>query len=782
MEDKLNSKMKSYFGNESLIMYSKFHDYYEIEPIITEEDIKIYYNFLMNDPSNNQKKINDISCCLYYLSNNNIKYQDIFKSQIIEKIDINKDLINSNNLILIYNIIEFDERYLKSDREKIQYLLNYLERFSELDKSSVNILLFKYYRACLKLNLGDIDSANAEYLENIVYYEENIISKKKETKYTLFIRLQNDLINLRIIKNKNEDNNETKIFLKEYNNKIQNDNQFNLLEVDNSSNSIIKGSDVWVKQLVDYRFKFGVGYLLNNGNFGILFNDNSKIILNPNTNIFFYIEKNLQDNQKVINIYNNEAYPKELNKKVILLQCCKKELEGKDIYNNKELFNNDKEKNYLHEKRELENNKKEINNWSYIFVTKYMKIEDATIYRLSNKYYQVCFKDETEIILSFETKVFTYVNKQKERLTYFLNEALEESNSEMIAKLINAEDILTHFKNIYHSKKEQNNININMQDNSEKESNVISNNNFKNIININENEENEKNEYNNKNILLKLNNFDDRKNIEDEYASYLEKVIEQEKQNIKIENTFKKGEELQNVILNINLEKIKEMEKNKNKNVIDIEQEKQKILLNNNHIENLEKIKNLNKKDEYAHLEEMEKMKNKNDIDKKEMDMKLIVQEYIHKENMLKFDNEFKEKQLAYDLKSQQINSENKKIELDYKKDMEINEMKIKNSFILNEKEMANKYKINEKEIDYRFEIEKMKMEHEYQLEKFKLILEKIPADKLIEIFRPQITNNNFTQVNQQNFFMNPPINQQNLNYQNSNSKCQDYQDLTPIN
>ena len=237
---------------------------------------------------------------------------------------------------------------------------------------------------------------------------------------------------------------------------------------------------------------------------------------------------------------------------------------------------------------------------------------------------------------------------------------------------------------------------------------------------------------------------------------------------------------MQNVILNINLEKIKEMEKNKNKNVIDIEQEKQKILLNNNHIENLEKIKNLNKKDEYAHLEEMEKMKNKNDIDKKEMDMKLIVQEYIHKENMLKFDNEFKEKQLAYDLKSQQINSENKKIELDYKKDMEINEMKIKNSFILNEKEMANKYKINEKEIDYRFEIEKMKMEHEYQLEKFKLILEKIPADKLIEIFKPEITNN--TQINQQNFFMNPPINQQNLNYQNSNSKCQDYQDLTPIN
>lgn len=52
----------------------------------------------------------------------------------------------------------------------------YLERFSSLSKNKTNFLLFKYYRGALKLQLGDIQSANTEYLEFVMQYTEEIIS------------------------------------------------------------------------------------------------------------------------------------------------------------------------------------------------------------------------------------------------------------------------------------------------------------------------------------------------------------------------------------------------------------------------------------------------------------------------------------------------------------------------------------------------------------------------------------------------------------------------------
>ena len=116
----------------------------------------MYYEFLKSEEINNkQKNKNDMACCLYDLSKNNKEKQEEFISQIIENLDINNDLINDENLILIYNIIEFDEQYLKSEKNKLDYLFNYLERFSTLAKSCTNFLLYKYYRGCLALNLGD---------------------------------------------------------------------------------------------------------------------------------------------------------------------------------------------------------------------------------------------------------------------------------------------------------------------------------------------------------------------------------------------------------------------------------------------------------------------------------------------------------------------------------------------------------------------------------------------------------------------------------------------------
>ena len=225
-------KIKSHFGKESLLVYGKSCDYYQID-LISKEDIEIYYKYLMsNQEERNKRDLVDISCCLYFLSKNDKYYQDLFVSYIIEHIDIGTDPINDETLFLIYNIIEFDEQYLKSDKDKLVYLLTYLERFSALPKSRTNFLLFKYYRGCLKLNLGDYESAYSENLEFVTFYADEIILANKENKYTTFIKLKNDLLNIRISKvTQGDDINQISLLLKELYDKTKNENQIMSMKI-----------------------------------------------------------------------------------------------------------------------------------------------------------------------------------------------------------------------------------------------------------------------------------------------------------------------------------------------------------------------------------------------------------------------------------------------------------------------------------------------------------------------------------------------------------------------
>lgn len=66
------------------------------------------------------------------------------------------------------------------------------------------------------------------------------------------------------------------------------------------------------------------------------------------------------------------------------------------------------------------------------------------MFRLSNKIVQVNFQDHTEIILSSEARVVTYVNKKGRRSTHPLSTALESTNIEMSKRLKYTKDILTH--------------------------------------------------------------------------------------------------------------------------------------------------------------------------------------------------------------------------------------------------------------------------------------------------------------------------------------------------
>jgi len=186
-------------------------------------------------------------------------------------------------------------------------------------------------------------------------------------------------------------------------------------------------SEIWVKKWVDYSSKYGLGYLLSNGNTGVFFNDSTKIILDSKGNRFEYLERKPADKQDVVSSYTLTDYPKELQKKVTLLQHFRSYLEG--------------------DGKEVQIEEESDEKLSAVYVKKWMKTKHAIMFRLSNKIVQVDFTDKTEIILSSENKMVTYVNKKGERSNYPLATALESSNTEMAKRLKYTKEILTHMLN-----------------------------------------------------------------------------------------------------------------------------------------------------------------------------------------------------------------------------------------------------------------------------------------------------------------------------------------------
>lgn len=78
-----------------------------------------------------------------------------------------------------------------------------------------------------------------------------------------------------------------------------------------------------------------------------------------------------------------------------------------------------------------------------VYLKKWMKTKHASLLRLSNKVVQVAFLDNTEIILSSESKQVTYVNKKGERIISPISSAIESDNPELAKRLKYTKEILT---------------------------------------------------------------------------------------------------------------------------------------------------------------------------------------------------------------------------------------------------------------------------------------------------------------------------------------------------
>ena len=76
------------------------------------------------------------------------------------------------------------------------------------------------------------------------------------------------------------------------------------------------------------------------------------------------------------------------------------------------------------------------------FLKKWVRTRHAILFRLSNRTVQVLFFDRSEVLLSSEARMVTYVNKQGVRSEHSLEEVLQTGRTDIAKRLKYAKDIM----------------------------------------------------------------------------------------------------------------------------------------------------------------------------------------------------------------------------------------------------------------------------------------------------------------------------------------------------
>ena len=190
----------------------------------------------------------------------------------------------------------------------------------------------------------------------------------------------------------------------------------------------------WITRYVDYTSKYGLGFLLSDGCSGVYFNDSTKTALGPSGETFQYIERKRDDKDLsgrrpdavVVETYSLGSYPDSLKKKVTLLTHFR---------------------NYLLEQQKKAEEQPVVsaagnNVADLIYVKKWIQTKHAILFRLSDQTVQVVFYDQTEVLLTPDTRFVTYVDKNGRRATYNFTDELVGSSNEMEKRLKYTKEIM----------------------------------------------------------------------------------------------------------------------------------------------------------------------------------------------------------------------------------------------------------------------------------------------------------------------------------------------------
>ncbi len=179
---------------------------------------------------------------------------------------------------------------------------------------------------------------------------------------------------------------------------------------------------------------------------GVYFNDSTKAVLVPKGESFIYVERkkssdvDVERTEQVPEVHSLINYPDSLQKKVTLLKHFRNYLI--------EQHKRDESADECNIANQLTNASEEASR-STVFLKKWVRTKHAILFRLSNHTVQVVFYDHTEILLTSEANIVTYVNKKRERETYRLDDImLATEHSDIKKRLKYAEGILQQLVSI----------------------------------------------------------------------------------------------------------------------------------------------------------------------------------------------------------------------------------------------------------------------------------------------------------------------------------------------
>ncbi|EFC37695.1 predicted protein [Naegleria gruberi] len=200
---------------------------------------------------------------------------------------------------------------------------------------------------------------------------------------------------------------------------------------------------IWITHWADFSAKYGLTYLMSNGCVGAVYNDSSKMTYMPATEQINYYERKATGD----NIYEERStftvsdFPPQMNKKVTLIKYFADVLSKlkRNDHNLVSSPNSDTGRCSYRPKDDVFIQKTGLDD---VFVKRWLRTSHAVIFRLSNKIVQVCFHDQTEIILTGDSNLVSYTDPQGVRTTYALNKVVKSPSQEIAKRLKYTKDVL----------------------------------------------------------------------------------------------------------------------------------------------------------------------------------------------------------------------------------------------------------------------------------------------------------------------------------------------------
>lgn len=169
---------------------------------------------------------------------------------------------------------------------------------------------------------------------------------------------------------------------------------------------------------------------------GVYFNDSTKTVLEASGDTFQYIERKKADGESprrcepIVSSHTLSHFPDSLKKKVTLLEHFRNyllEQQNKSGDNDGLFSTSSKDFSDGHE---------------MVYLKKWVRTKHAIFFRLSDQTVQIVFYDHTEILLTSDERHITFVDKNKNRSTYYLTDELVGFKEDIAKRLRYTKEIL----------------------------------------------------------------------------------------------------------------------------------------------------------------------------------------------------------------------------------------------------------------------------------------------------------------------------------------------------